>query len=103
MLSGAGIVVRLKENELLFYIIFSVLLLSLACGFIYSLRVQFLLLSVLMVSVSVQFSKRYIKDKAATAVLLPLAAVFFSCMGADFQVNARNVSVSLINAAYMPL
>lgn len=99
MLSGAGIAARLKENELLFYIIFSVLLLSLAGGFIYSLRVQFLLLFVLLVSVSIQFSKRYIKNKAAAAVLLPLAAVFFSYIGADFQVNVRNVSVGLINAA----
>ncbi|MCL1972218.1 MAG: O-antigen ligase family protein [Endomicrobia bacterium] len=89
---------RLKKNDLSFYCLLPVLVLSAGGGFVFSVTVQTLISVILVFFFCLNFIKKSFTDKSVFIVLLPLAAVFFSYLGADFQVNVRNASLGLVNA-----
>ena len=89
---------RLKKNDLSFYCILPVLALSAGGGFVFSATVQTAVFVILVFFFCLNFIKKAFADKSVFIVLLPLAAVFFSYLGADFQVNVRSASLGLINA-----
>lgn len=94
----SDIVERFRKNDLSFYCLLAVLLLSAVGGFIVSVTVQSIIFVMLIAAFSIIFIKKSLKNKKLFLVLLPLAAVFLSYIGADFQVNIRNVSLGLLNA-----
>ncbi|MCL2145544.1 MAG: O-antigen ligase family protein [Endomicrobia bacterium] len=89
---------RLKKNDASFYCLFAVLILSAAGGFVFSATVQSAIFVILLFFFCFIFIKKSFSDNGIYLALLPLLAVFFSYLGADFQVNARNASFGLINA-----
>ncbi|MDR1941882.1 MAG: O-antigen ligase family protein [Endomicrobium sp.] len=89
---------ELKKNDLSFYCALFVVAVSFGSGFVFSLNAQFICFTVLALSFSYLFVKKSLRPHSLFLAFLPLAAVFLSYTGADFQTNVRTSSLVLINA-----
>ncbi|MDR1195439.1 MAG: hypothetical protein LBL00_03075, partial [Endomicrobium sp.] len=94
-----NILEKIKKNGFSFYCLPAVLCLSACCGFVFSVTVQAVSFVALVVCAAVIVTKNKFKNIELLFVFLPLAAVFLSYLGADFQANVRDASLGLVNAA----
>ncbi|MCL2390450.1 MAG: O-antigen ligase family protein [Endomicrobia bacterium] len=89
---------ELKKNDLSFYCLLIVLVISLGGGFVFSFTAQVVCFILLSLSFSIVFVRKSFEPKNALIVLLPLVAAAVSYFSADFQANVRISLLTMLNA-----
>jgi O-antigen ligase len=89
---------ELKKNDLPFYCLLFILAAAVCGGFSFNIPLQIICLFISLACFSFLFIGKSFENKGVYLVLLPLAAVFISYIGADFQTNARTSSLFFFNA-----
>lgn len=89
---------ELNKNDISFYSLLLISVITIAGGFVFSISVQTISFIILSLTFSYLFVRKKFEDKSIFIFLLPVIAIIFSSIGADFQSNIRIVSLGLYNA-----